>query len=135
MKFKFKATLQDWLIFLIFAVVGLFVVAIFVNNLASAAAGEGFAGLNPFPAFVNHLDALLILYLLLMVFIFVSCKSYFFEREEGFGFSIGKKEKKGYSDWCKPKEMKSPSGTKELHAMIKSGLVVWLSLAAVNSFV
>lgn len=107
MKFKFKATLQDWLIFLIFAVVGLFVVAIFVNNLASAAAGEGFAGLNPFPAFVNHLDALLILYLLLMIFIFVSCKSYFFEREEGFGFSIGKKEKKGYSDWCKPKEMKS----------------------------
>ena len=57
-------------------------VAIFVNNLASAAAGEGFAGLNPFPAFVNHLDALLILYLLLMIFIFVSCMKVSFYKKK-----------------------------------------------------
>ena len=106
MKFKIKATAQDWLIFGIFAVVGLLVISILVNNMASVGAGEGFAGLNPIPAFIYHLDAVLLFYFFGLVGLIVACKSYFFEKTEGFGFSIGKKESKGYSDWCKPKEMK-----------------------------
>ena len=106
MKFKLKASAQDWVIFGIFAVVALFVVSILVNNMASVSAGEGFAGLNPIPAFIYHLDAVLVFYLAAIVFLFVVSKSYFFEKSEGFGFSIGKKDSKGYSDWCKPKEMK-----------------------------
>ena len=107
MKFKLKASAQDWLIFGIFAVILLFVIAILVNNLASVSAGLGFAGLNPFPAFIHHLDALLLFYFLAIVFLLVASKSYFFEKTEGFGFSVGKKDSKGFSDWCKPKDMKA----------------------------
>ena len=107
MKFKLKASAQDWLIFGIFAVIALFVIAILVNNMASVGAGEGYAGLNPIPAFIYHLDAVLLFYFLGLAGLIIACKSYFFEKTEGFGFSIGKKDSKGYSDWCKPKEMKS----------------------------
>lgn len=107
MKFKLKASAQDWIIFGIFAFIGLLVISILVNNFASVSAGEGFAGLNPIPAFIYHLDAVIMFYLLAIIGLIVACKSYFFEKTEGFGFSIGKKDSKGYSDWCKPKEMKS----------------------------
>lgn len=108
MKFKFKATKQDWVIFGGFAVVLLFVISILVNNIHSVSNGDGFAGLNPFAAIFSGetLPAVIIFYIAAMAFLFVSVKSYFFDREKGFGFIEGAKDDPGYSRWCTDKEMK-----------------------------
>ena len=107
MKLKFKATKQDWLIFGLFSLILLFVVSVLVNNIHSFSTEGRFAGLNPFTALVNNLPAVIVFYLFAMVFLFVTVKSYFFEREKGFGIVEGQKDSKGYSRWCTDKEMKS----------------------------
>lgn len=106
MKFKFRADAQDVLIFIMFAVFLLFVVALGVINLSSLASTGSFAGLNPFPAFEKeYLTTTIVFYVVALVALFCSVSSYFFDREEGFGFSTTKKDK-GYSRWSKDKEMK-----------------------------
>ncbi len=107
MKFKLKATKQDWLIFALFAIVLFFVISIVVSNLASLAQGEGFAGINPFRALVKHLGAVIVFYIIAMIFLFVSVKNFFFDREEGVGLATGPKDSKGFSRWCTDREMKS----------------------------
>ena len=106
MKLKFKATKQDWLIFGLFAIILLIVVSIFVNNIHSFSTEGRFAGLNPFTALFENTAAVIIFYLFAMVFLFVTVKSYFFDREKGFGIVEGAKDTKGYSRWCTDKEMK-----------------------------
>ncbi len=106
MKLKLKAKPQDWLIFAIFAVVLLLLVSIGVQNIHTLAIEGHFAGLNPFPALIHHLDAVIIFYFFAVAFLFVATKSWFFERESGVGIAFGKKESKGYADWCTDKEMK-----------------------------
>lgn len=106
MKLKFKATKQDWLIFGFFAAILLVVVSIFVNNIHSFSTEGRFAGLNPFTALFENTAAVLIFYIFAMVFLFVTVKSYFFDREKGFGIVEGPKDTKGYSRWCTDKEMK-----------------------------
>ena len=51
MKLKFRADSQDILIFVMFAIFLLYVVAIAVANVGTFAAEGHFSGLNPFPAF------------------------------------------------------------------------------------
>ena len=60
MKLKFKARPQDWLIFVLFAIILLYIVAIAVLNIATLAGNPpigselksgNFWGFNPFPAF------------------------------------------------------------------------------------
>ena len=116
MKLKFKAKPQDWLIFFLFAIILLYIVAIAVLNIATLAgnppAGSNkpmgtFWGLNPFPAFTfKYLAATIIFYIGVVIVIFTGVKSYFFETEKGFGLSSGEKDDKGYSRWCTDKEMK-----------------------------
>ena len=106
MKLKLKAKPQDWLIFAIFAIVLLFLVAIAVQNIHTLAIKGRFSGLNPFPAFVYHLDAVIVFYVFAVIFLFVATKSWFFERESGVGIAFGKKDSKGYADWCSDKDMK-----------------------------
>lgn len=108
MKFKFKASPQDWLIFALFAVVLLYATCIFVLNVHSVAMGAGFSGLNPFPAFLPDMIGYTIMfYLIFFTAIFLAVKSYFFEKEKGFGISFGEKEDKGYNRFYNDKEMKS----------------------------
>ena len=106
MKFKFRADSQDVLIFVIFAIFLLYVVALGVINIP-VLIGEGhFVGLNPLPAFsTDNITVTLVFFLLFLGGIFASVSSYFFEREEGFGFTTSKKDK-GYSRWAKEKEIK-----------------------------
>ena len=116
MKLKFKAKPQDWLIFFLFAIILLYIVAIAVLNIATLAgnppAGSelkpgNFWGFNPFPAFTfKYLAATIIFYIGVVIVIFTGVKSYFFETEKGFGLSSGEKDDKGYSRWCTDKEMK-----------------------------
>jgi len=107
MKLKFKATIQDWIIFGCFAFLLLILVAILVVNIHSFAVEGSFAGLNPLPAFVNYLPATLLFYIASLVGLFVAVNSYFFEREKGLGILSGAKDESGYSRWATDKEMKS----------------------------
>ena len=106
MKLKFRAEPQDILIFIIFAIFLLYLVALIVVNLPSIAIDGTFAGLNPLPAFApERITATIVFYLVALGGLFMSVSSYFFDREDGFGFSTSKKSK-GYSRWSKEKEMK-----------------------------
>jgi type IV secretion system protein VirD4 len=106
MKLKFRADPEDLLIFVIFAVFLLYVVAIGVVNLHTFATEGHLSGLNPFPAFSpDYIAATILFYLLCLLGLFASAGSVFFEREKGFGLTTDKKDK-GYSRWAKEKEIK-----------------------------
>ena len=107
MKLKFRADKDDVMIFIVFAIFLLYIVAIGVVNLHSFATEGYFSGLNPFPAFApRFLWITLLIYFLALIGMLVSVKSYFFEMEKGFGFTSEKKDK-GYSRWAKDKEIKA----------------------------
>ncbi len=117
MKLKFRADKKDIVIFLIFCLVLLYLVAIAVLNLNSVATDGTFRGLNPIPAFDNEfITATLLFYILSLVAIFTACSSYFFEREDGFGITTEKKSKNdGYSKLMSDKDMKKDYGIKKVH--------------------
>ena len=103
---KFRADAKDVGIFLGFCVFVLYVCAIGVLNVHSIAIDGSVYGFLPFEAFSGeYIGTTLMLFLIVMVGVFFSVSSYFFEREKGFGFSTQKKDK-GYSRWCKTREMK-----------------------------
>ena len=105
MKFKFRADPEDLLIFVIFAIFLLYIVAIGVVNLHTFASEGHLYGLNPLPAFgPKYIFSTLFLYLLFLLGLFASVSSMFFEREKGFGLTTDKKDK-GYSRWAKDKEI------------------------------
>lgn len=107
MKLKFRAEPKDIIIFLIFCVVLLYLVAIAELNLIQFLDDSTLWGFNPFPAFAPNLFApTMVFYILALIAVITSVSSYFFEREKGFGFKMGKEEKGGYSRWAKDKEMK-----------------------------
>ena len=104
---KFRADSRDVMIFGIFCLFLLYLCSIGVLNANSLATEGRFHGLLPFKAFTpQFIGATLTLFLLALVGIFAAVGSYFFDREKGFGFEFGKKDK-GYSRWCKDKEMKA----------------------------
>lgn len=106
MKLKFRADPEDLLIFGMFALFLLYIVAIGVLNIHTFATEGHLAGLNPFPAFgPDYIFSTLFLYFLFLLGIFASVSSMFFESEKGFGITTDKKDK-GYSRWAKEKEIK-----------------------------
>ena len=107
MKLKLRAEPRDWLIFIIFAIFLLFFIAIAIGNIMALVAGTELTGINPFPAFSKDLFPLtMIIYIAVLILVFTSVSSYFFDREKGFGFSASPKKEKGYSRWATDKEMK-----------------------------
>lgn len=116
MKLKFRAELKDIVIFLIFCVILLYLVAIAVLNLKSFAQDGYFFGLNPIPAFgPDFLFTTLAFYVLAVIAVFVSCSSYFFEREEGFGITTKKKSKNdGYTKLWSKKDMMNDYDIKKI---------------------
>ena len=106
---KFRADEKDIKIFIVFLIFLLYFSAILVLNASSLARTGTFYGIVPFEAFIpgrGYLGSTITIFLLALIGIIASCKSYFFDREKGFGFSFTKKDK-GYSRWCKDKEMKA----------------------------
>ena len=107
MKLKFRAEPRDWTIFFIFTLFLLYFVAISVGNISAIISGDELAGLNPTRAFSSDYFALtMVIYIALLIVMFTSVSSYFFEREKGIGISAGPKKDKGYSRWATDKEMK-----------------------------
>ena len=106
MKLKFRADPEDLTIFGIFAVFLLYIVAIGILNVNSFATEGYLYGLNPLPAFgPRFIVATLVLYVLVLVGLFASVSSYFFDMDKGFGLTTDKKDK-GYSRWAKDREIK-----------------------------
>ena len=107
MKFKFRADPEDLMVFVVFALFLLYIVAISVLNLHSFANDGQLFGLNPFPAFgPDFIFSTLFIYLLVLLGLFASVSSMFFDREKGFGLTTDKKDK-GYSRWAKEKEIQA----------------------------
>lgn len=104
---KIKVEKKDLIIFTIFCVFLLYLCAIGILN-ASSIANEGkFYGLSPFKAFSGrYIGMTLLLFLAALIGIFFTVKSYIFDRDKGFGFSVGAKKEKGYSRWSTDKEFR-----------------------------
>lgn len=131
---KFSADPKDVKIFIAFAIFLLYLCAICVLNVHSIATTQSFYGFLPFEAFTSdYIGVTFLFYICALGGIFFSVKSYFFEREKGFGF--GQKKDKGYSRWCKDNEMKKtlkeidPSQDHIEHAgiaVINNGKRMWV---------
>lgn len=107
MKLKFRAEPKDVLIFVIFCVVLLYIVAFVELNVLEFASSASFHGLNPLPAFAPDLFVpTMIFWIISLIAIILSVSNYFWDNDSGFGFAFNKKEKEGYSRWLKAKEMK-----------------------------
>ncbi len=103
---KFRADSKDITIFICFCIFLLYLCAIAVLNAASLASSGTLYGLLPFEAFTGaYIAQTLFFFFLALTGIFLAVKSYIFDRERGFGFATGKKEK-GYSRWSRSSEMK-----------------------------
>ncbi len=103
---KFRADSKDWIIFICFCVLLLYLCAIAVLNLSTLATEGHFYGILPFKAFTGkYIAATLVLFILALIGVFTAVNSYIFDRESGFGFSIGGKKNNGYSRWAKKSEI------------------------------
>ncbi len=115
-KLKFTAKPKDIVMFIIFCIFLLYLVAIGVLNLYEITHNNEFWGLNPFPAFSSDfLPSTLTMYLLALIAVFMSTSNPFFDREKGFGFGKKKdKDEPGWSRWMKDDEMKKAYDVKEI---------------------
>ncbi len=115
-KLKFTAKPKDVVIFVLFCIFLLYLVAIGVLNIYEVTHNDMFWGLNPIRAFSkDFLVTTLTMYLFALIAVFMSTSNYFFDREKGFGF--GKKKDKddpGWSRWMKDDEMKKAYDVKEI---------------------
>lgn len=115
MKLKFRAEPKDIIIFLIFSLFLLYIVAIGVVNLNSFSTKGVFNGWNPFPAFsFEFLPTTILFYVMALIGSVLSASSKFFEREKGLGLITTKKEDKGYTRWMEASEMKKAYDIKKI---------------------
>ena len=117
MKFKFVATPRDIIIFIIFALFLLYVVALGVLNIPRLASEGMFYGLNPLEAFSpDYIGHTMVFYIVALVGLILSVNSYFFEFQEGVGLKISNSSGGGYSDWAKVKDIKTDKNVKRVLA-------------------
>lgn len=115
MKLKLRVDSDDLLMFGVFAVFLLFVIALLIVNISTLASEGKLAGLNPFEAFSPRYIAITIpIWLLSLGAILFSVKSYIFERDSGIGITT-EKVSKGYSRWAKEKEIQNDTDIMELN--------------------
>lgn len=116
MKLKFRAEKKDFVIFFIFCIILLYLVAIAVLNLNSFAVDGVFYGLNPIKAFSSEFIVYtIVFYIVAIIALMLACSSYFFEREKGFGLSTEQKSKNdGYSKLMTENDMKKDRGIKKI---------------------
>lgn len=114
--------------FVIFVVFLLYLCAITTANISSFGSTGTFSGLNPILGLTKYLGATIVLFIIFLVVIFTSVSSYIFDRKKGIGFEIGEKESKGYSRWCKEKEMKSDKGVEVVDPLEKDATVAGIPL-------
>ena len=105
MKLKIRVDQDDLLMFIIFAIFLLYLVAVTITNVSCFAQNGYLYGPNPLPAFSSkYITATLVFYIGALAAIILSVKSKIFEFDKGFGITTEKKDK-GYSRWTKDKEI------------------------------
>ena len=145
MKLKFTADAKDWVIFCLYLVLILYLVAIAVLNIATLSREGQFYGLNPIEAFINpdYLKPTIVFFILFVLAGIASVQSKFFEMEKGIGFSTNKKES-GYSRWAKEDEIKrelkpvnpkSPTSDVAGIALINDGKTIWVDDSEYHSLI
>jgi len=103
---KFKVETKDLVVFLIFCIFLLYICCIGVLNASNLVSEGKPYGLVPFEAFTKeYIGATMVFFVLGLLATFGAVSSYIFDRESGFGFSIGKKSENGYARWAKKKEI------------------------------
>ena len=96
---------EDMIKFLIYAVILFFMICILVANLISFANDGTFVGIVFFKALSSeYIGTTLVIFILSLLGLVASTKSYFFEFDKGIGFTTEKKSD-GYSNWCDKKTM------------------------------
>ena len=105
MKLKLRADAKDLIIFGIFGLVLLYVIALTISNIGTFMREQEFCGLNPFPAFQHNFLLTIFIWIAIIAVLFLSVQTNFFERESGIGFEVGAKKEKNYSRWAKKKEI------------------------------
>ena len=138
---RFKVEPKDFLLFVIYCGLLLYLCAIAVLNFSSLSTDGTFYGLLPFKAFTpQYIGATLLLFIVALVAIFSSVSSYIFKKEKGdmgFGIIFKKKSSDGYSSWAKDKDIKeqadvecvSPLDDKVTAAgipLINNGKEIWV---------
>ena len=116
---KFKVEPKDFMLFVIYCVLLLYLCAIAVLNISSLSVDGTFYGLLPFKAFTrDYIGATLVLFIIAIIAIFSTVSSYIFKREKGeagIGLIFKKKSSDGYSNWAKEKDIKEQSGVECVH--------------------
>ena len=111
---RFKVEPKDFLLFVIYCGLLLYLCAIAVLNFSSLSTDGTFYGLLPFKAFTpQYIGATLLLFIVSLIAIFSSVSSYIFKKEKGeggFGLIFKKKSSDGYSSWSKDKDIKEQAG-------------------------
>ena len=117
MKLRFRADAKDVVVFAIFSVVWLFVVALAVVNVSAFINDELFT-LNVFLAFTSqNIAATLLCFAVGIIAAFAGVKSVFIERDEdskGIGLSLSEKKVKNYSRWAKDKEIQKSQDVRQV---------------------
>lgn len=147
---KFKVEPKDFMLFVIYCVLLLYLCAIAVLNISSLTADGTFYGLLPFKAFTpDYIGATLILFIIAIVAIFSTVSSYIFKREKGevgIGITLKKKSSDGYSSWAKEKDIKEQSDVECVHPtdevvnaagipLINDGKNIWVDNGAYHNLV
>ncbi len=117
---KFKVEPKDFLLFLLYCGLLLYLCAIAVLNFASLSTDGTFYGLLPFKAFTgSYLPVTILLFIGVLIAIFASVSSYIFKKDKGGGFGIILKEKSsdGYSKWAKDKDIKEQSNVEKVNPL------------------
>lgn len=147
---KFKVEPKDFMLFVIYCLLLLYLCAIAVLNISSLSADGTFYGLLPFKAFTpDYIGATLILFIIAIVAIFSTVSSYIFKREKGevgIGITLKKKSSDGYSSWAKEKDIKEQSNVECVHPtdevvnaagipLINDGKNIWVDNGAYHNLV
>lgn len=147
---KFKVEPKDFMLFVIYCLLLLYLCAIAVLNISSLSADGTFYGLLPFKAFTpDYIGATLILFIIAIVAIFSTVSSYIFKREKGevgIGITLKKKSSDGYSSWAKEKDIKEQSDVECVHPtdevvnaagipLINDGKNIWVDNGAYHNLV
>ena len=137
---KFKVEPKDFLLFVLYCLLLLYLCAIAVLNFSSLSMDGTFYGLLPFKAFTGYyLPITLIIFIIALVAIFSSVSSYIFKKDKSGGIGIIFKEKAndGYSKWAKDKDIKEQSDVEKVNPfddtltaagipLINNGKEIWV---------
>jgi len=120
---KFKVEPKDFLLFVIYCIILLYLCALAVSNLFCLIHTGTFYGLIPISAFsLKYLPFTIGLFIGALILIFTSVSSYIFDKQKGPGIGLkigGDKQSDGYNRWAKEKEIKEDKNVEKISTNLK----------------